>query len=406
MKNRSLAQPIEELAFGAHKMALVSGPRQCGKTTLARMLLRGRTRGTYHNWDEVEFRRAWAKSPSTVLPKPSGRDTPLVVLDEIHKDRRWKRNLKGVFDTLTSPCDILVTGSARLNVYMKGSDSLLGRHYSFRLHPFSIRELERTDVLGPDAMLQALFGRTERMTRAARGNLAAILTYGPFPEPLLAQNIRTARLWRRNREQLIVREDLRDLSRLPELGRIEMLTALLLERVGTPASLASLAEDLETSIPTVKRWLGYLKELYYLFEVKPYVRQVPRSLRKEGKVYLWDYSGVKDESARYENLVACHLLKACHYWSDTGEGEFELFYIRDKDQHEIDFLIVRDGVPWLPVEAKLGETTPAANWARFARVLPCARALQVVNRPVWDEHAFGDKRLLVADAAEALRYFA
>lgn len=406
MKNRSLAHPIQALAFGTHKMALVSGPRQCGKTTLARMLLRDRMSGNYHNWDEVEFRRIWAKSPSAIIPKPQGRSVPLVVLDEIHKDRRWKRNLKGIFDTLKTPCDILVTGSARLNVYVKGGDSLLGRHLSFRLHPFSVRELERPDVLEPDAMLQALFGRSEKVGKAAHDNLAALLAYGPFPEPLLAQDARKVRLWRRNREQLVVRQDLRDLSHLSELGRIEMLTALLLERVSSLVNLASLAEALETSIPTVKRWVGYLKELYYLFEVKPFVQSIPRSLRKEGKMYLWDYSGVKDDAARFENMVACHLLKACHYWTDTGEGEFELFYIRDKEKREIDFLIVRDGVPWLPVEAKLGDTDPSPNWARFAKLLPCTRALQVVNRPVWKEQVFGEKRLLVASAAEALRYFA
>jgi len=137
MKKRSLAKPITDLAFSAQKMALVSGPRQCGKTTLAKMLLRQRKVGLYRNWDQVEFRREWARSPSGIIPPPVKGATPLVVLDEIHKDRRWKRQLKGIYDTLDGPCDILVAGSARLAVYMKGSDSLLGRYFSFRLHPFS-----------------------------------------------------------------------------------------------------------------------------------------------------------------------------------------------------------------------------------------------------------------------------
>lgn len=259
MKERSLGQPVEQIALADHKIAFVSGPRQCGKTTLAKMLLRKRKVGLYRNWDEIEFRRAWAKNPSAIVPHSQGKDVPLVVLDEIHKDRRWKRNLKGVFDTLESPCDFLVTGSARLNVYMKGSDSLLGRHLSFRLHPFSMRELERADVLPPDAMHEALFSRAERPGKAAEQRLAALMAYGPFPEPLLAQDARKARLWRRNRERLVIREDLRDISRLPDLGRIEMMTALLPERVGSLFSMASLREDLEVGFDSVRRWMSYLK---------------------------------------------------------------------------------------------------------------------------------------------------
>ncbi|MBM4042868.1 MAG: ATP-binding protein [Planctomycetes bacterium] len=406
MKDRSLAQPIGQLALSDHKIAFVSGPRQCGKTTLAKMLLRSRKVGLYRNWDEIGFRRAWARNPSALIPRAEEDDVPLVVLDEIHKDRRWKRNLKGVFDTLEAPCDILVTGSARLRVYMRGSDSLLGRHLSFRLHPFSVREVGRPDVLGPDEALNALFARARTSGKATEDSLAALMTYGPFPEPLLAQDTRKARLWRRNREQLVVREDLRDLSRLPDLGRIEMMTALMPERVGSLFSLSSLARDLEVSVPTIKRWMAYLDQLYYVFEIKPYTRRIARSLRREGKVYLWDYAAVRGEAQRFENLVAAHLLKACHYWTDTGEGDFALFYLRTKEKQEIDFLIVRDGKPWLPVEVKHAESAPAASWARFAPILPCTRGLQLVRQPHWETHRFGAAQVLVAGAAEALGYFA
>lgn len=406
MKERALAGAVEDLAFSGHKMALVSGPRQCGKTTLARMLLAKRKTGLYRNWDELEFRRAWAKNPSALIPRTAGRNVPLVVLDEIHKERLWKRNLKGVFDTLERPCDILVTGSARLNVYVRGSDSLLGRHLSFRLHPFSVREMVRADVSPPDDVLAALFSRAELSRKVHGEHLAALLNYGPFPQPLFAQSGRQARLWRRNREQLVVREDLRDLSRLVELGRIEMMTALLPDRVGSLFSAASLGRDLEVSIPTVQRWMAYLKDLYYLFEIRPYTKRITRSLRREGKVYLWDYGAIKDEPARFENLVACHLLKACHFWTDSGEGEFGLHFLRNKEKQEIDFLIVRDGEPWLPVEVKGTDTTPSPNWKRFAGQLPCRQGLQVVRQPHWKVHEFGAAQVLVAGAAEALAYFA
>ncbi len=406
MRKRSLTQPVEDLAFADRKMALVSGPRQCGKTTLAKMLLAERRVGLYRNWDELEFRRAWAQNPSAIIPAAEGQEVPLVVLDEIHKDRRWKRNLKGMYDTLKAPCDILVTGSARLNVYVKGSDSLLGRHLSFRLHPFTVREMEKPDVLSPDAMLESLFSCAHRRHDTSEDSLSSLMTYGPFPMPLFAQDARKARLWRRNREQLVVREDLRDLSRLLELGRIEMMTALLPERVGSLFSVASMARDLEVSFPTIKRWMSYLKELYYIFDIRPYTKKITRSIRREGKVYLWDYGAIKNGPARFENLVACHLLKTCHFWTDTGEGEFGLYFLRNKEKQEIDFLIVRDGVPWLPVEVKCYDAMPSPNWSRFAGLLACRRGLQIVQQPEWKVHKSGGAEILVAGAAEALAYFA
>ncbi len=406
MRRRSLTPFIGELAFSDHKIAFVSGPRQCGKTTLAKRILRDRKAGEYHNWDELKFRRLWAQDPSAILPTSKSKTTPLIVLDEIHKNRRWKRDLKGIFDTRQHPCDILVTGSARLDIYMKGSDSLLGRHLSFRLHPFSLREMETQKILNPDDAVANLFTRAIRRNKSREGNLAALMAYGPFPEPLLRQDVRRARLWRRNHEQLIVREDLRDISRLPELGRIEMLNALLPERIGSLFSFASVGRDLEASIPTVKRWIGYLKALYYLFEIKPYHKGIRRSLRREGKIYLWDYGAVQDESARFENMVACHLLKCCHLWTDTGEGDFELYFVRSKEKHEIDFLIVRDRVPWLPVEVKLSAMDPSPSWSKLLRHLPCKQGIQIVRSPSWKIHSIGDARVLISGAAQVLSRFA
>lgn len=406
MRMRYLAKAIPELCFAWRKMAFVSGPRQCGKTTLARMLLKQRKSGAYTNWDEPAFRRAWGRDPRSVLPKPKGKDVPLLVLDEIHKHTRWKRHLKGVYDTLESPCDILVTGSARLNVYRRHSDSLVGRHFNLRLHPFSLREMERPDSLSPDKLIDALFSRAFRRRRSAQDRLDALMRFGPFPEPLFGGNDNMTRRWRRSREQLVIREDLRDISKLPELDRLEIMTSLLPERIGSLFSVAAMREDLECGFHTVKRWMKYLNELYYLFEVKPYTKRIPRSLRREGKVYLWDFGAVPNRAARFENLVACHLLKACHFWTDQGLGQFDLFYLRNKEKQEIDFLIVRDGSPWLPVEVKLSEDEPSQSWRKFAPLLPCKHGLQLVYQPKWKICNFGESMVLVAGAAEALDYFA
>jgi predicted AAA+ superfamily ATPase len=213
-------------------------------------------------------------------------------------------------------------------------------------------------------------------------------------------------VWRRNRIQQVIREDLRDLSRLPDLSRVEMLAALLPERVGAPLSRNALREDVEVSHDTVSRWLAALAELYYAFEVKPYAHRVARSLKKEGKLYLWDWSEVDDPGPRFENLVACHLLKACDFWSDTGEGEFELRFLRNREKEEIDFLIVRDGKPWLPVEVKVSDTSPVPHWRKYLGYLKTPMALQIVQKTgVWDEHSIGGARVVVASADEALRYF-
>ena len=405
MRKRYLTVAIEELALRNGKIALVSGPRQCGKTTLSKMLLRERGEGgAYRNWDDVAFRRLWARDPKLVVPESVGRDSPLLVLDEIHKDRRWKSRLKGLYDTLETRCRVLVTGSARLAVYRKGSDSLLGRYLGFRLHPFSLREMRTATPGAPDDLVEAVFARTRRATGSDEANLDALMAFGPFPEPLFARDVRRARLWRRTRTELLIREDLRDLSRIPELSRIELMAALLPEKVGSLFSMSSLREDLEVSTDTVKRWLGYLRELYYLFEVKPWTKHVARSLRKGGKLYFWDFSEVRDEAARFENLVACHLLKACHFWTDTGEGTFDLFYLRTKEKREIDFLVVRDQVPWLPVEVKLTDTRPSASWRAFVDAIPCRRAVQVVRPPAFERHAFGDTELAVVGAAEFLSH--
>lgn len=405
MEPRTLSAPLRELAFSDHKIALVSGPRQCGKTTLAKMLLAERPVGGYHNWDDVRFRRTWTHDPSALVPADS-RPAFLLVLDEIHKARGWKRALKGIYDTRTQPFDILVTGSSRLNVYRKGGDSLLGRALHFHLHPFSVAELARARLdPDPSQRLAALWERSLDLP-GAHDLVSSLLRFGGFPEPFLAGSDRKARLWRRSRVEKVIREDLRDLSRIPELSRIEMLAALLPERVGSLLSRAALRVELEVSFDSVTRWLNLLKELYYVFEIQPHARSVVRSLRKAGKLYLRDWSEVEDEGARFENLVAAHLLKACDFWTDSGEGKFDLRFLRNKEQEEIDFLILRDGKPWLPVEAKLGDTSLASHWEKFMGYLGCPRALQVVGRPgQFRKHRVASGEVLVASAGEALAYF-
>jgi predicted AAA+ superfamily ATPase len=269
-----------------------------------------------------------------------------------------------------------------------------------------MRELDFQDVLRPDDMLNALFRRALQAGKSALKHLDGFMAYGPFPEPFLKQEVRFAGRWRQVHSQAVIREDLRDISRLPDLGRVELLATLLPERVGSIFSLKSMTEDMEISFDVLKRWLTYLKAVYYIFEIKPYSRRIPRAIKREGKIYLWDYSAIRNRAARFENLVAHHLLKTCHYWTDTGEGTFDLHYLRNKEREEIDFLVARDGEPWLPVEVKMTDTDLSPNWKKFAPMLPCKRGLQILYKPEWKLHDVGDAQVLVAGAAEALGYFA
>lgn len=407
---RYLSNVIEELALDHGKMAFISGPRQCGKTSVGRLLASDRGSVRYANWDQTEFRRLWAKSPGSCLPpeiSASGVEKPLLILDEIHKARHWKRTLKGIYDTLASPCDIVVTGSARLNTFKKGSDSLLGRYFQFRLHPFSIAETVSVSAAShatPESALENILRRSVRTGRSENQEaFERLFRFGGFPEVFLKGSERFSAVWRRSRIEKLVREDLRDLSRIQELSQVETLVALLPERVSGLLSLQSLREDLEVSHPTVKNWLNYLKELYYCFELKPRASSIPRALKKEGKIYLWDWAEVEEPAARFENLVASHLLKACHFWTDSGYGTFDLHYLRDKQKREVDFLLTRNRKPWLAVEAKLSDLQPSSSLIALGRHFPGIPKIQIVKTPgVWKVVRVGDDTVHLVNAADAL----
>jgi predicted AAA+ superfamily ATPase len=299
------------------KMVFVGGPRQVGKTTLALSLLgkgANERHPAYFNWDDP---RAAARIRRVELP-PAER---LLVLDEIHKYARWRNLVKGIYDTEKSRRRIIVTGSARLDYYRKGGDSLANRYRYFRLHPFSLREMSASP---------------------RKDDVAALLRYGGFPEPLLRQNPREHRIWQRDRISRVVRDDLRDLEAVREISLVEQLVDLLPARVGSPLSVKSLREDLEVDHKTVERWLTILENLYLCFRIAPFGPPKVRAVKKERKLYLWDWSMTPEGGPRFENLVASQLLKFCHFVEDSEGHAMELRFLRDTDKREIDFVVLRN----------------------------------------------------------------
>ncbi len=323
------------------KIVLLSGPRQVGKTTLAKALYPDTAE--YFNMDNEAHRllikkQAWR------------RDCDLVIFDELHKIKKWKSWIKGIYDTEGVRPRLLVTGSSRLDTFRKGGDSLAGRFYHFRLHPFSVAEIKGND--------------------SSDNILEKIMRVGGFPEPFLKDSEEAAKRWRRSHIDRILHEDIFDVSSLRDIRGLETLVELLRNCVGSTVSFESLSRDLQVSPHTVKQWVSILESLYILFVVTPYSRNIARSLLKQPKIYFYDTGFVKeDEGARFENTVACSLLKRLHFLEDTKGEKCALHYLRDKEKKEVDFLTVRDGQPEWLIEAKISDqNTSTLN--HFASFLP------------------------------------
>ena len=350
---RQLAENIRQDL--GRKLVVITGARQAGKTTLARQLMAGFETAQYLNWDVPADRTLIANNAWS--PK-SG----LVVFDEIHKMKEWKSFLKGAWDGRSPGQAMLVTGSARMDTFRQGGESLAGRYFNWRLHPFSVRELVETQGISPaDA-------------------LALLLERGGFPEPCLANSATDADRWRAQYATDLIREDVLDFSRVHEVRTLQLLFTMLRERVGSPIKVSALAQSLQVSPSTAARYLDILEALYIVFRVTPWHRDVSRSLLKEAKVYFSDTGLViGDAGAKLENAVAAMLLKHCHHRQDAEGKAVALHTIRDKERHEIDFVLTEGDTVTDLIEVKRADPVPSAYLHRMAQRFTSARALQVVE---------------------------
>jgi hypothetical protein len=352
------------------QMVLVSGPRQVGKTTTCR-----NHADAYANWDNLDDRERILAGPERLLAELRldrlSRSSPTILFDELHKYARWKQFLKGFFDTYADQARIIVTGSSRMNIYRRGGDSLMGRYFLYRMHPFSVAEsLDRT-LPHPRRVV-----RPPQRIKAA--DFDALWSHGGYPEPYLKRDVRFSRRWQSLRFDQLVREDIRDLTGVQQIDQIAALVRLLGGRSSHQLVYGSLAREVRVSVDTVRRWIGILADLHLGFLIRPWFRNVTRSLRKEPKWFLRDWAAIDDAGDRAETFVACHLLKAVEGWTDMGLGRFELGYLRDKEKREADFIVVRDAKPWFLVEVKLGDVGPGKSLEYFQRQVNAPLAFQVV----------------------------
>jgi predicted AAA+ superfamily ATPase len=354
--------------FARHRqMAFVSGPRQIGKTTTSRVL-----GSHYLNWDSIDDRRVVLRGQKEVAGHLGldrlGDRPPLVVFDELHKYPKWKNFLKGFFDVYGPRARVIVTGSSRLDITRRGSDSLMGRYFPFRMHPWSVAECARTEV--PESPVQPPVAIRDTDWRA-------LLAHGGFPEPFLKRDARFTRRWRALRQDQLTRGDLSDVARLQDLRAMETLATVLAEHSARQLVYANLSREVGVAVDTARRWVDLLVRLHHGFLVRPWFRNVTKALRKEPKWFLREWSGIEDPGARAETFVACHLLKAVEGWTDIGLGQFELRYLRDKLKREVDFIVVRDRKPWFLVEVKTGDAKLSETLAHFQAQTRARHAFQV-----------------------------
>lgn len=383
-----------------HKqMIFLAGPRQVGKTTISLATKQFTDNFYYFNWDTQEHRQLILKGPINFanqlnLEKLRSKIT-IVVLDEIHKYSKWKAFLKGLYDNYKDQLIIIVTGSAKLNIYRTGGDSLMGRYFLHRIHPLSIGECLHTDL-----------SKTEIRPpkQISTEQLKNLWNFGGFPEPFIKANSRFATQWHHLHQQQLFREDIRDLSNIQEIAQLEVLAQILQQQTGQLLDFTSLANKINVSVNTIKRWLNTLEHFYYCFQIKPWTKNISRSLLKQPKLYLWDWSEIQEPGAKAENFVACHLLKAVHYWTDCGFGKYELFFLRDKEKREVDFLVTRNNKPWFLVEAKYSNNhgiSPALH--HFQQQTNAPHAFQVAFKADYvDKDCFTQHKPIIVPAQTLL----
>lgn len=354
------------------QMVFLVGPRQVGKTTIAKKLQSRFEKSLYLNFDSLKDRQMILSGQSfieDIFPTSVLMDSkPLIIFDEIHKYRDWKNYIKGFYDLYRDHYRIIVTGSARLDIYQSGGDSLMGRYFQYNIHPLSVSELispnDANFLKEPHYLADISFDN--------------LFKYGGFPDPYSNMTDQYYNLWQSTRFKQLIHEEIRSLANLQEIYLLEMLAEILKSRVGQQLNSSNLAKQIGVTSQTVSRWINILDRFYYCFSIRPWFKNVTRSLIKDPKVYLWDWSLVTNEGQKVENFIASHLLKFVHFYSDTGLGKFELFYLRDIDKREIDFLIVRDNIPFMIVESKTSDIKISKSMSHFINQLHPKYSFQTV----------------------------
>ncbi len=375
------------------QMLFISGPRQVGKTTLSMSL---DSLNHYFNWDDQSDRQKIITGQSQIAETIGSIADQTIVFDELHKYANWKNFIKEFYDKYRQPkWRIIVTGSAQLDTSRKGGDSLMGRYFHLSMFPLSVAELLNTATVDENL--------TRQPQKIEQGQWEAFMQFGGFPEPYLKANKRFHNQWSALRRSQFLQEDIRSLGAGYDLSKIEILAELITMNTAQTLKYSTLSKHIRVSVETVQRWIALLKQLSYCFTIRPWKKNIGRSLLKEPKLYLIDWSQIQDEGKRNETLVANALLKAVTGWSELGFGDFGLFYIRTKEKREVDFLITKDQAPWFLVEVKTSRQTISPQLEYFQKMIQAKHAFQVtINMPYQDMDLFTTDKPIIVPAVTFL----
>lgn len=401
MNKRTLYKKLWDQLSADKSLIILAGPRQSGKTTFAREIAaKDFSDAVYFNWDLPKDKRRLIEDPIffSKEPKSDVSSRPLVILDEIHKYRDWKNYLKGIYDQFAGEYQFLVTGSGRLEFSRKAGDSLAGRFLKFHIFPLTLAELSARQKTLRDFMDNPLEGFDDAPSGETAQAFWSLWELSGFPEPFIKARKNFWSTWSAAYGQQIVRDDLRTLADIRNLDLVETLFALVPSRVGSPLSMNNLAGDLQVAFETVKNWLLLFDSFYLTFRLSPWTAKISRSILKEKKIYLFNFPVIEDESARFENLVALEFLRAVETWNDQGSGKFSLHYLRNKEKQEVDFLLAKNNRPFLLVETKLSDESPAANLLAFQNILNIPAVQLVKKEGVKKIYKNGKKNCLVVTA--------
>lgn len=383
-------------------MILLAGPRQAGKTTLAKMIATSFTNSLYWNWDIADHRTRLIQN-ATFFTHLDRKDNtpPLVIFDEIHKYKDWKNYLKGVYDEFNAAYQFLISGSGRLDLYQRGGDSLAGRYYLFHLFPLTMAELGGVQRPFADFMDNPSDISMQK-SEALKDTWLRLAALSGFPEPFLSGRETTYRRWSNTYTRQLIHEDIRDLTDIKAVRDMETLYTLLPSKIGSPLSVTSLAENLKVSYNTVRSWLDILERFYLVFNIPTWSGKIARAILKEKKYYLFDYARINNAAAKFENMIACELWRAVTLWNDLGLADFSLHFIKDKEKREVDFLIVKNGKPFLLIEAKLSDTQPSRALIAFQNALHIPAVQLTQEGQGFRAIPNGSNKIIVAPAGQWL----